>query len=150
MYTSPLLVWSIALTPLGSCFLSHANETEPSMRSSQCPSMFAFSGGCSGMRKWTPNTKRATHLAGRVKNGLYAQKDFFFFFFCYSRAKLKDKDVWATHLAVCQNDFCDTANHGDKVKDIPGISKIVLPCEFGHGSIRKRRKRNGEETPFIT
>lgn len=60
----------------------------------------------------------------------------------------------AIHLAVCQNNFCDTADHGDEVKDIPGVSEIVLPSEFSHESIRKRGKgnkeKNGEKTSFDT
>lgn len=47
----------------------------------------------------------------------------------------------ATHLAVRQNDFCDAANHGDEVKDIPGVSEVVLPREVSHGGIRKKRRK---------
>lgn len=47
----------------------------------------------------------------------------------------------AIHLAVRQNDFCDAADHGDEVEDIPGVSEIVLPREFTHEGIRKRRER---------
>ena len=69
-------------------------------------------------------------------------------FYCYSRAKLKEKDGRAIYLAVRQNNFCDTANHSDEVKDIPGVSEIVLPSEFSHehwGWGRGGKENKGEK-----
>lgn len=63
---------------------------------------------------------------------------------CYFGARLKGKNPRAVHLAVCQDDFRDAADHGDEVEDIPGVSEIVLPSEFRHGAIRERRKRRQE------
>lgn len=37
-----------------------------------------------------------------------------------------EKDI---HLTIRQDNFCNTANHGNEIKYVPGITEIILQKE---------------------